>query len=77
MTRTQTHEFLNSPADEARTPSVWWAILMLAVITMLAFANAAHDELVLDDKVFVGPESTLDLKDNLSLIHISEPTRLQ
>lgn len=64
MTRTQTHEFLNSPADEARTPSVWWAILMLAVITMLAFANAAHDELVLDDKVFVGPESTLDLKDN-------------
>ena len=36
---------------------------MLVVITLLAYSNAMHDKLVLDDKKFVGTESIVELED--------------
>lgn len=31
---------------------------MLTIVALLAFANAAHDSLVFDDKAFIGPDAT-------------------
>ena len=42
----------------------WTALIVLTVVTLLTFANAAHDALVFDDKFFVGPNKNAQL-DNL------------
>ena len=42
-----------------KTPGHWVAVLILTVMTVLTFANTTHEELVLDDKAFVGPERTV------------------
>lgn len=64
MTSSQTQKLEDKSFDSSQTLNVWWAILVLSVITVLAYSNAVHDELVLDDKVFVGSESILDLERN-------------
>ena len=63
MTRSQTQLHSDKSGDQQGAPNVWWAILVLVVITLLAFSNAAHDKLVLDDKMFVGTESIVELED--------------
>ena len=62
MTRPQIQQTEDKSAPRSQTMGVWWAIFVLSVITLLAYANAAHDALVLDDKVFVGPQSILGLE---------------
>jgi tetratricopeptide (TPR) repeat protein len=63
MTHPQTQIHAHGPGEQQEAPNVWWAILVLVVITLLAYSNAAHDELVLDDKKFVGTESIVELED--------------
>ena len=46
---------LNSQAQTRERGRAWGPLLIIALITLLAHANAFHDALVLDDKVFVGP----------------------
>jgi len=43
-----------APSGDNNRSTAWFSATILALVTILAFANAAHDELVLDDKVFVG-----------------------
>lgn len=47
---------VSKPAAESRGSSsaVWVSVIMLTLITLFAFVNAAHDSLVFDDKAFVG-----------------------
>lgn len=49
----------NSPRSSSATyasqrSNTWVAVIVLTLVSLLAFANAAHDALVFDDKAFVG-----------------------
>jgi hypothetical protein len=52
----------DSKALDKRSSDTWAAVIMLTIVTLLTFANAAHDSLVFDDKVFVasGQKSQLE-----------------
>lgn len=50
----------------AQSSNLLASIILLTIVTLLAFANAWHDSLVLDDKFFVGENSSMTLE---SLFH--------
>ena len=58
MTATPEH---NAKGERRAASTLPAALAVLTLVTLLAFANAWHDSLVLDDKAFLGPDATVQL----------------
>jgi len=55
------NEPTSAPAGDNSRSTAWVSAVVLALVTVLAFANAAHENLVLDDKVFVGAKQAVKI----------------
>lgn len=62
MTEAPINPSAKKATSRGRRSRTWWAMIVLTIVTLLAYSNAAHESLVLDDKAFVGPGTKLGLQ---------------